>query len=87
MLPNAVGIRRPQHSSSTAGGRASKAKSEVSTLFRVQQTHPEYGSPRYRGAPKSPVDDFIVATVAIFNGFYAARPSTPVNGIDSPVSG
>ena len=38
-------------------------KSEVTTLFRVVQTHTEYGSPRYRGAPKSRVDDFIVATL------------------------
>jgi hypothetical protein len=50
MLPDAVGIRQPQYSSSTVGDCASKAVSEVTTLFRDQQTHTEYGSPRYRGA-------------------------------------
>ena len=52
VLPDAVGIRRPQYSLATVGGRASKAsyKSEVTTLFRVRQTHTEYGSTRYRGA-------------------------------------
>jgi len=53
----------PKYFSTTVGGCVSQAKSEVTTLFRAQQTHAEYGSPRHRGALKSPVDDFIVATV------------------------
>lgn len=70
-----------------------RPRSEVTTLFRVCSNNTEYGSARCRGAPKSPVDEFIVATVtslmrATWAASWGCQPisSSPGTGGYLPVS-